>query len=153
MNPIKLEIHCALQIQKSPEYVFEAIVDPVKMSKYFISRSEGLLEAGKTLHWEFPEFKDQSWPVRVDILEENHRIVFFWEGAEDHETRVEITLESRENGSTLVRISEKVMNNDVEGIKWLIRNTEGWTNFLCCLKAYLEYGINLRKGGYDFLIQ
>jgi hypothetical protein len=24
---------------------------------------------------------------------------------------------------------------------------EGWTHFLCCLKAYLEYGINLRTGG------
>ncbi len=24
---------------------------------------------------------------------------------------------------------------------------EGWTQFLCCLKAYLEYGVNLRVGG------
>lgn len=30
-------------------------------------------------------------------------------------------------------------------------NTEGWANFLACLKAYLEYGINLRKGAFDFL--
>lgn len=30
-------------------------------------------------------------------------------------------------------------------------NTDGWANFLACLKAYLEYGINLRKGAFDFL--
>jgi len=43
------------------------------------------------------------------------------------------------------------MKNDDVGINWLKSNTEGWANFLACLKAYLEYGINLRKGGFDFL--
>jgi hypothetical protein len=35
------------------------------------------------------------------------------------------------------------------GIKWLAGNTAGWANFLACLKAWLEYGINLRKGAFD----
>lgn len=35
------------------------------------------------------------------------------------------------------------------GICWLKSNTEGWANFLTCLKAYLEYGINLRQGAFD----
>jgi hypothetical protein len=43
------------------------------------------------------------------------------------------------------------MDNDQAGINWLKGNTEGWANFLACLKAYLEYGINLRKGGFDFM--
>ncbi len=30
-------------------------------------------------------------------------------------------------------------------------NTEGGANFLACLKAYLEHGIILRKGAFDFL--
>ena len=33
----------------------------------------------------------------------------------------------------------------------LMGQTEGWANFLACLKAYLEYGINLRKGAFDFM--
>jgi hypothetical protein len=53
--------------------------------------------------------------------------------------------------STLVSVTEKGMENNEAGIKWLIGNTEGWANFLACLKAYLEYGINLRKGAFDFL--
>jgi len=66
---------------------------------------------------------------------------------------VEITLTIKENNSTLVSVTEKSRNNDEAGIKWLKGNTEGWANFLTCLKAYLEYGINLRKGGFDFLKQ
>ena len=50
---------------------------------------------------------------------------------------------------TQVNISEKSRPNDEEGIKWFKSNTEGWANFLCCLKAYLEYGINLRKGAFE----
>ena len=37
------------------------------------------------------------------------------------------------------------------GLHWFGGNTEGWANFLACLKAYLEFGINLRKGGFDFM--
>ena len=29
--------------------------------------------------------------------------------------------------------------------------TAGRANFLACLKAYLEYGINLRKVAFDFM--
>jgi hypothetical protein len=46
-------------------------------------------------------------------------------------------------------VLEKSRENDVAGLKWLKGNTEGWANFLACLKAYLEYGINLRKGCFD----
>jgi hypothetical protein len=45
------------------------------------------------------------------------------------------------------------MKNDEKGIKWLQGNTAGWANFLACLKAYLEYGINLRKGAFDFMTE
>ena len=152
MNPDILEINTALQIQKPVEEVFEAIVDPEKMSNYFISGSDGRMEQGKTLQWGFPEFEGKTWPVRVDRIEVKKYISFYWEGAPGHETHTEMKFESRENNSTLVRISEKSMKNDADGIKWLKGNTEGWMNFLACLKAYLEYGINLRKGGYDFLI-
>ena len=62
-----------------------------------------------------------------------------------------MTLTQRANNSTLVSITEKSRENDEAGIKWLMGNTEGWANFLACLKAYLEYGINLRKGAFDFM--
>ena len=67
------------------------------------------------------------------------------------ELLVEMTLVPGYSNSTIVTITEKGRNNDEAGIKWLKGNTEGWANFLACLKAYLEYGINLRKGAFDFM--
>jgi hypothetical protein len=55
------------------------------------------------------------------------------------------------DNATIVEVTEKSMKNDEAGIKWLKQNTEGWANFLSCLKAWLEYGINLRKGAFDFM--
>lgn len=144
-----LEIKAALQIQKPAHEVFEAIVDPAKMSNYFISESTGRMEEGKELTWRFPEF-DMDVPVRVGKIEQDNYISYYWEN-EDKELLVEITLTPKENNSTLVTITEKSMPNNEAGIKWLQGNTEGWANFLACLKAYLEYGINLRKGAFDFL--
>jgi len=144
-----LEIKTALQIQKPVREVFEAIADPAKMSNYFISKSSGRMEEGKKLFWKFPEF-DEEFPVRIDKVEKDKYISFYWD-TDGNELLVEINLTSADNDSTLVMITEKSMENNEAGIKWLKGNTEGWANFLACLKAYLEYGINLRKGAFDFM--
>jgi uncharacterized protein YndB with AHSA1/START domain len=149
MNEKVLEIKTALQIQKPAEEVFAAIIDPAKMSNYFISKGSGLMEEGKQIIWQFPEF-DFEFPIRVGKTEKNRYVSFYWE-VDGTELLVEITLVPKENNSTLVTITEKSRKPDEAGIKWLQGNTEGWANFLACLKAYLEYGINLRKGAFDFL--
>jgi uncharacterized protein YndB with AHSA1/START domain len=144
-----LEVKAALQIIKPVEVVFEAIVDPEKMSNYFISHGSGRMEEGSQLTWQFPEFDTKS-PIRVGKIEKDKYISFYWE-MDGIELFVEMTLTHIEDNATLVRITEKSRQNDEAGIKWLMGNTEGWANFLACLKAYLEYGINLRKGAFDFM--
>jgi len=144
-----LEIKAALQISKPVNEVFEAIVDPTKMSNYFISKGSGRMEEDKQITWQFPEF-DMDFPVRVSKIERNKYISFHWD-MDGIELLVEMTLVPGDSNSTIVTITEKGRNNDEAGIKWLKGNTEGWANFLACLKAYLEYGINLRKGAFDFM--
>ncbi len=148
MKNKSLDIKVAIQILKPLDEVFEAIIDPVKMSNYFISKSSGKMEEGKIIKWQFPEFKAEA-PVRVGKIERDKYISFYWDTG--FELFVEITLTSRESNFTVVTVTEKSRNNDEAGIKWLKGNTEGWANFLACLKAYLEYGINLRKGAFDFM--
>ena len=145
----KLEINCAMQIQKPINEVFEAIIFPEKMACYFISQSTGIMETGKNLIWKFPEF-DFECPVKVQNVEKDKYISFYWENS-GQDLLVEITLSEKENNSTLVSISEKSMENNEAGLKWLSGNSFGWSNFLACLKAYLEYNINLRKGAFDFM--
>ncbi len=149
MKNQRLEIKVAIQIQKPAQEVFEAIVNPEKMSNYFISKSSGRMEEGKQIKWRFPEF-DTEFPIRVGKIERDKYVSYYWE-VDGKELLVEMTLTPRDSNSTVVTITEKGRENDEAGIKWLIGNTEGWTNFLACLKAYLEYGINLRKGAFDFL--
>ena len=149
MKPEKLEINVSLQIQKPITEVFEAIVNPEKMSNYFISEGSARMEQGKEVMWKFPEFEGK-FPIKVFKIEKDKYISYFW-GANGEETVVEMTLIPKENDSTLVTIVEKSRDNNEEGIKWLMGNSFGWSNFLACLKAYLEYGINLRKGAFDYM--
>ncbi len=149
MKDQDLEIKAALQIQKPADEVFEAIVDPARMSNYFISKSSGRMEEGKTLTWKFPEF-DPEFSVRVGQTEKSKYISFYWD-IEGKEFLVEMTLASQPDNSTLVTVTEKGGKNDEAGIEWLKGNTAGWANFLACLKAWLEYGINLRKGAFNYM--
>jgi|SRR5690606_31902770 len=142
----KVTAKAAIGIQKPIEEVFEAILHPEIMSQYFISKGSGRLEAGTEVHWEFPEFEG-SFPVQVKEVKTNELISFVW----DPDSLVEIKLEKWKNGDTVVRVSEEGHQNDEAGIKWLVGQTEGWTNFLNCMKAWLEYGIHLRKGAFDFM--
>ena len=148
MKPETLEIKTGIVILKPVHEVFEAIVDPVKMSVYFISKSTGRMEEGKKLIWKFPEM-DMEFPVRVAKIEKDKYISYYWDDRDGKELFVGMTLSSKENNSTYVVITEKSRANDEAGISWLKGNTEGWANFLACLKAYLEYAINLRKGAFD----
>ncbi|HEX7493417.1 MAG TPA: SRPBCC family protein [Bacteroidales bacterium] len=149
MKTKTLEVKAAIQISKPVNEVFEAIVDPVQMSNYFISKGSARMEEGKKIIWKFPEF-DMEAPILCGKIEKNKFITFYWDN-DSVETLTEMTLTPKANNSTLVSITEKSRENNEAGIKWLVGNTEGWANFLACLKAWLEYGINLRKGAFDFM--
>ncbi len=150
MTPDVLTIQAAIQVRKPAHEVFEAIVDPAKMSNYFISQGSARMEEGKTVTWRFPEFESDA-PVRVGKIEKDKYISFVWDAENGTELQVTIHLEEQSDNSTVVRITEGEMKNDEAGIRWLIGNTEGWANFLACLKAWMEYGINLRTGAFDFM--
>lgn len=143
---MRLESKAALQVQKPIEEVFEGIVNPSKMTNYFISESSGRMESGKELLWKFPEFEGE-FPVKDIKIEVNRSISFVW----DPETIVRITLERLPDESTLVSVVESGKELNEKNLKWVLENTAGWANFLACMKAYLEYGIQLRKGAFDFM--
>lgn len=153
MSLDNLEIQAAMQIAKPVHEVFEAIINPEQMSQYFISKGSGKLEEGRTVMWSWPEM-DGEYPVKVLKVEKDKFIALYW--GEDLELEnpkrqlIEITLNDYK-GNTVVKVTEKSKPNDENGIKWLKGNTEGWANFLACMKAWLEYGIHLRKGAFDFM--
>lgn len=144
----RLEIKAGLQILKPANEVFLAIVDPYKMKNYFISSSTGVMKEGERLTWKFPEM-DIEFPVTIGKIEKDKYVSFYWDGAMDGEqTFVEMNLQAVADDITFVSVTEKSKTNNEAGIKWLKSNTEGWANFLACMKAWLEYGVHLRKGAF-----
>lgn len=149
MSKDKLKINVKMQIQRPAHQVFESIINPDKMSYYFISKSSGPMEAGAELIWNFPEF-EKDYTIRVGKIKKDKYISFYWM-MDDIELLVEMNLKEQADNSTLITISEKSRGNDEAGLKWLSHNSFGWANFLTCLKGYMEYKINLRKGAFDFM--
>lgn len=139
----------AIQIGKPVAEVFEAIVNPDIMSNYFISGSTGRMTPGASLTWRFPEF-DMDVPVRVKNVEEPSLVVFGWD-VNDHEMICTLRLEPFADGNaTVVKVEESSAEGYDPGMEWLVGNTEGWANFLACMKAWLEHGVHLRTGAFDF---
>ena len=136
-----------LKIRKPVAEVFEAVVDPKKLTGYFTRTASGRLAPGATVMWSFPEFEGE-FPVKVREVVANERIVLEWEAEEGgYDTRIEMAFKPLDDGATMVQIRESGWPETARGVESSYRNCGGWMHMACCLKAYLEYGINLRAGG------
>jgi uncharacterized protein YndB with AHSA1/START domain len=144
------EFRVSARIAKPVPEVFDAVVNPAKLSGYFttVRGASAPLVAGTTVMW---------WgevPVEVDEVAKDQRIALRWDGPRSadgkatYKTRIEMNFASLQDGATLVTISESGWRADPEGHRASYFNCEGWSQMLCCLKAYLEHGINLRHGYY-----
>lgn len=128
MSHSPLEIKAGLTIQKPTIEVFEAITNPAKMTNYFIAKSTGPMEEGKTIHWPFPEM-EMFFPILISKIIPSEYISFYWNDIDGSETLVEMKLLTKPSG-TLISVTEKSRINDEAGINWLRRNTEDGPIFL-----------------------
>ena len=94
--------------------------------------------------WAFADHPG-SFPVQVTKVLRNRLIVLEWEAGDgEYTTRVEMTFEPLDAGSTLVRIAESGWRETQKGLDSSYNNCQGWMQMACCLKVYLETGTNLR---------
>lgn len=153
-----LTFKVSARIAKPVAEVFEAVVDPAQLSRYFTTGgAKGRIETGATVYWDFHDFPG-AFPVWVIEVEPEKKIVFEWEAndgpPEDgqpvsgaaYRTTVTMTFEGLDDGRTLVSIEEHGWRQNETGLKASYGNCQGWTQMQCALKAYLEYGVNLREG-------
>src|SRR5829696_5408244 len=139
----------AARIAKPVAEVFEAIVNPAQLSRYFTTGgAKGRLETGATVSWDFHDFPG-AFPVWVVEVEPERRIVLRWEANDGapsdgdaavtasagYKTTVTMTFEPREDGWTLVSIAEEGWRETEAGLKASYGNCQGWKHMLCALKA------------------
>ena len=152
---MELKFKVQTKIQKPIAEVFDAVQNPDKLSGYFTNGgASGPLVEGTTVEWAFedtPGEKIGPFPVKVKQVVPNELIVFEWEGSPGQANRVEMNFEETAPNETLVKISESGWKETQEDLNRSYSNCMGWSQMLSALKAYKEYGINLRKGAYEGL--
>ena len=140
---MELKFKVQAKIQKPVAEVFDGVYNPKKLSTYFTTGGASApLDEGASVIWQFADYPGEI-PVHVKQVVPNKLIAFEW-----GEQRVEIAFEPLDDHSTLVTISEGTWPETQKGLDSSYGNCHGWTQMSCALKAYLEYGINLRKGFY-----
>jgi uncharacterized protein YndB with AHSA1/START domain len=141
-----MNVNVQSTIQKPIHEVYEAIVDPKKITGYFVSHASAPMEADRSITWEFSDY-NVSFDIKVLEVMKDQRVSFEW----DVEGKMVVVTIS------LTPISEKVTQIDITESSYLFTETDvakamgqtqGWTDFICSLKAYLYTGINLRNGSY-----
>ncbi len=149
---MEMKFEVSGKIGKPVDQVFEAVVDPDRLSSYFTTTgAKGRMVTGATVEWSFPEHPE-PFPVEVVEVVDNERVVLEWEAAptpglpEHLRTRVTMLFEPLADARTLVRIQETGWPSNQAGLQSSYDNNGGWMHMLCCLKARLEYDIALREG-------
>ncbi len=149
---MKYEFPVQAKILKPVEEVFDAVYNPKKISSYFTTAGASApLDPGTQVMWEFADFPG-AFPVYVKEMTKNEKIVFEWEASDGegkgagYNTRVEMTFTAIDKTTTLVRIVETGWKDPEENPHPCVGNAQGWMQMVCCLKGFVEYGINLRKG-------
>jgi uncharacterized protein YndB with AHSA1/START domain len=132
------------RVLKPVDEVFQAIVDPAKITKYFASDASAPLSPGAAVTWTFADVGVELSP-EIRTVEANRRIAFDWT-ASGQKARVEIELTPFDENSTKIHIVESEFAMNDEGVKRALGQTKGWTDFIDCMRAYLEFGVQLRQG-------
>ncbi len=141
---MNFDVHVEDRIAKTKTEVFNAIVDRHKLTKFFVSRASHDMVEGNTVIWHFDDY-GVTIDVKIQEIVKNETIRFRW-GASGSEATVSIELSEEDEHRTLIKITESKFGIDKEGILKAMQQTQGWTDFICSLKAYLYTGINLRNG-------
>ena len=131
----------SLLIRVPVDKVFEAFVDPDITTKFWFTHSDGRLEQGKDVNWEWRMF-GVSAPVHVVELEPNQHIQIDW-GDGEHKSSVEWTFESRDDGTVVTVSSYGFSGNREEVVAKAIDSQGGFALVLSNAKALLEHDIDL----------
>lgn len=140
---MNFDVNVRERILKPVDEVFDAVVDPTKMSNYFISNASGPIKIGK-VEW---EFADVGAKTSIDVVEfEDNRRIVLESSALGAPIRTTIRFAPDGPNATVITVTESSFPLTEEGVKLALGQNGGWTYTLCGLKAFVQFGVNLRAG-------
>ena len=130
-------------IRKPVDQVFEAFVNPAITSRFWFTRGNARLEAGKEVRWDW-EMYGFSVPVAVKAVEPNRRIVVEWAAGGERPTTIEWTFTALPDETTFVSIVNSGFRGGLdEVVQQALDATEGFAFVLAGVKALLEHDVRL----------
>lgn len=121
--------------------VFQAFADPAVTTRFWFTKSTGMMKPGAVLRWDWEMF-GVSAQVRVQEVEENRRIRFTWD--DENPTTVEFRFVPWREEATYVQVTESGLSgNGDEVVARVADATGGYYQVLCAAKALLEHGVVL----------
>ncbi len=140
---VKVQLSVRQRINRPVAEVYDAVVDPAKLSSYFVTAASGPLVEGATVQWTWGNI---SSVTIVNELVENRLVVCRWEAHQvDYHTTCRFEFSTNDDGSTTLAITEQGWQSDQAGIDSALDHAGGWQHMALCLKAWIEHGIDLRK--------
>jgi uncharacterized protein YndB with AHSA1/START domain len=151
---MELRFEINVKIQKPIGEVWDAVANPKQLSQYFTTGGASTpLREGTTVTWGFADTPEKyagasvSFPVNVIKVEPERLIELEWRATDgDYRTHIRMQFGAVGPTTTMVTISESGWHETAAGLASSYDNCGGWMQMACSLKAFVEYGINLRNG-------
>lgn len=139
----KIKFKVAVRINKPLAEVFKAFTDNTIISNYFVTEASAPIRAaGDKIIWKWGEHSSE---ITITEYTENKSVAFSWQGYKvEYDVHCSFEFEEKD-GKTKVTVTEEGWQKDDEGIVSSLANSEGWTDMLSSMKAWVQYGIDLRK--------
>ena len=129
-------------IRRPAAEVCEAFVDPAVTTRFWFSKSNGRLEPGAKIRWDWEMYGAGS-DVEVKAVEPGARIAIVW-GYAGAQTDVEWRFEPKGLDRTFVTITHSGFGGTAdEQVAAAMDSMQGFSLTLAGCKALLEYGIEL----------
>lgn len=133
----EFKLHKEVELDASPEQVWEAIATGPGISSWFMGPHEVEPHAGGKITLTVGDFSEQS---TITAWDPPKRLAYRGdEGADGSFHAMEYLIEGREGGSTVLRFVHSGFLSDDWGAEYVDKTSHGWDMYLHTLAQYLKY--------------
>lgn len=123
-------------IRRPASDVFDAFVEPRRLTQFWLSRATGPLHAGARVEWEFM-VPGAVEGVAVTAFEAPSHLAFTWTNGR---LDVDMTFTASSADTTIVQVEVRGFEAGPGRMAQMVNATEGFAIVLCDLKTLLETG-------------
>ena len=130
----KYVAQASMLIRRPPAEVFDAFVDPGKLTLFWLDAASGPLAAGAKVEWHFM-VPGAVEAVTVTAFEPPKRLAFAWASG----ISVDMRFDPHDKDGTRLAVEARGFGGD-DAVAQVANTTEGFSIVLCDLKTLLETG-------------